>query len=532
MNSYQVKIIDMAGAFAESAFLIEALPRRLRELFSLESESARLSFEFEFLEAPSVNKEEVSTGELHEIFGTFASSADPKIKSLGLLIAGAHRDFPVNLGLMFDQEANPLGNSIPREATAVFLTAIRKRAPKLANFLFEDPNPEQKEAVFHELFLRTACHEFGHIFNLGHDWRSPSSVMAPSWELWESLKEFKRGEERWERYKMLNSRLCPGHLKALTSAYSSSPHPQVRAEVAPGQQVFLGYDCAWKATRIAPADSGESAQEQAFTIALADQRSYLCAEPMILEVALANPAVPPHVLRPGYSDFKLLIKRPGQELELFPALSHQCSGPEDRVLGNSVARQNPRIHWGSRGSVFHTQGQYSLQAVFFWKGEALRSNKIQVTLRDPNSALEKSLVDLLQDSSVGQYLALGEPEHLEAQAAPQIDQALQTLLKTEGAVPLPTTVYLAYARARALLKAQDAPTKTRQAKLSRAWSYLKRLLPEAFSTPSLARVLGPTCRLSAARLGLHCAQEIGDKAAIEAWTRELRDAKQAFAASL
>ena len=369
---------------------------------------------------------------------------------------------------MFDRfvgDNSTPSNSLPREAFVVFVWAIGGALPTITKTLTGSQSSPNQKKVREAMILRTVCHEFGHLFNLGHD--EINNVMSKDKFLLRALKK-KAISERLILYKKASQKLCKGHRHLLELAYTGPIGNQWISKIHPGKKPFVGgLSCKGKPLHSSGLNviGWEEEQERLF-MELSPNRPYFIGEPLCVEINF-NPYhqlknFSSTMLEPGYDCIEFWLTNPIGEKRLFIPNKFVCQRLDDfndEKQPTSPFHHNPRLHWGIKGPTFSDLGVYQVEATIFWEGIIFHSNVIEIEIILPVNSYEQEFAQWFCNPSMALYLLFHGPRHL----GQRVVRRVNTLLKNQATLSVKKrsngASYMAYIRAKSLIeRVVDEPT--------------------------------------------------------------------------
>ena len=453
MIKYKLVFVDLVKGFETGICppVIE-IYSQIRELFHI---PGYLDFAFPSIETADYTDLTISTGHL-DFYVSEALNNQGSVRSLCIIFAPAFANDPETLGYLFDQTSN--GNGFPREAVAVFLPTINSFVSRVAARLTGSSRQTIQETVRKEMVLRTVCHEFGHLFNLGHD--LDFNVMSQDRILLDKLDSFDVSE-RFQNYKSASRQLCNGHRKMLENAYVDPPFTEWIPWIHPGKQPFInGLSCEGTAlTGTGRNIIGEEISQDRLKITLSPNRTYFIGEPVTLEVNFSpfsqSNFFSEVMLEPGYECIEFWLTNPIGERRIFVPVKYICQrNYRDNETGqtNVSVKHNPRLHWGYKGPTFNHIGVFKVEATIHWDGVIYNSNTIEIEVVSPIKPQDQELARCFCDHTIAYYLLLHGPKHLER----RVIRRINILLETQSALPPKERTngasYIAYIRAKSLIE--------------------------------------------------------------------------------
>jgi hypothetical protein len=321
-------------------------------------------------------------------------------------------ELEASMQLHFDQFRD-----VPQWKVWEMVCQLHELGPGLYGIMFDYQDAHQRQgcAVFHagiggitndklRLQLYTYVHELGHCFNLMHSWQkslaNPPGTDRPDSPSWMNYPwRFPGGEAAfWNAFAF---QFDNGEIAHIRHAF--------RDQVIMGANAF-GAGAALTDPRAFAAPVRDRSD---LVFEIATPRSVLLGEPVVLRLNLKTTSgrgkTVHGYLHPTTGLVKIAIQKPGGEVHLFePIMEHCVSGQQTFIDVSSAALQDSAyIGYGKRGLYFTQGGLYKIRATYYAAdGSQVLSNLISMRVRNPATAEDENMADLLMGDEQGRLFAL------------------------------------------------------------------------------------------------------------------------------
>lgn len=291
-------------------------------------------------------------------------------------------------------------------AYVLIVPKIRIIADGVAYFpygaMFDDKDSSQREgcavaegkyttAEMEGPFLRTLCHELGHVFNLTHNHSQSLKIMAETGNLqampgWPDNFDFE--------------------FEARDRAWLASGPANY---VCPGGKPFASKPSSWGSSNTAAIADADTSVELRLN---SPKKHFFVGEPVQIRLGLriktAHKAIPTNLsAQSGHLTYRLIDPEGTQKI--FRPAVHVCldqswtdsSGPVE-ILAQEL------LSSGAKGYTFSKTGIYKVSASMQFENCPVHSNVLEIEIRNPNSGVEQTFADCMLIPGMNLRACLGE----------------------------------------------------------------------------------------------------------------------------